>query len=88
MASTSRCVTVREMARLHRFPEWFCFHVTKWHGARQIANAVPPPMALAIAAQIAETLDFEPARPAKALELGDGGLLSLEMKSTADHFGL
>lgn len=45
-------------------------------------------MALAIAAQIAETLDFEPARPAKALELGDGGLLSLEMKSAAAHFGL
>ncbi len=43
-----RCVTVREMARLHGFPDWFRFNVTKWHGARQIGNAVPPPLARAI----------------------------------------
>ena len=36
-----RCVTVREMARLHGFPDWFRPHATKWHGARQIGNAVP-----------------------------------------------
>ena len=35
-----RCVTVREMARLHGFPDWFRFNATKWHGARQIGNAV------------------------------------------------
>ncbi|OYZ97381.1 MAG: hypothetical protein B7X99_14165 [Rhizobiales bacterium 17-65-6] len=35
----ARCITVREMARLHGFPDWFRFHVTKWHGARQIGNA-------------------------------------------------
>lgn len=46
-----RCVTVREMARLHGFPDWFRFNVTKWHGARQIGNAVPPPLARAIAAR-------------------------------------
>lgn len=38
----NRCITVREMARLHGFPDWFRFHATKWHGARQIGNAVPP----------------------------------------------
>ena len=27
-----RCVTVREMARLHGFPDWFRLHSTKWHG--------------------------------------------------------
>ena len=43
-----RCVTVREMARLHGFPDWFRFHATKWHGARQIGNAVPPPLARAM----------------------------------------
>lgn len=36
----ARCITVREMARLHGFPDWFRFHSTKWHGARQIGNAV------------------------------------------------
>ncbi|WP_353329047.1 DNA cytosine methyltransferase [Phaeobacter sp. NW0010-22] len=46
----SRCIPVREMARLHGFPDWFRFNKTKWHGARQIGNAVPPPLARVIAA--------------------------------------
>jgi DNA (cytosine-5)-methyltransferase 1 len=37
-----RCITVREAARLHSFPDWFRFHKTKWHGFRQIGNSVPP----------------------------------------------
>ena len=32
-----RCITVREMARLHGFPDWFRFQETKWHGARHRA---------------------------------------------------
>ena len=44
-----RCVTVREMARLHGYPDWFRFHHTKWHGARQVGNSVPPPLARAVA---------------------------------------
>ncbi len=28
----ARCISVREMARLHGFPDWFRFHATKWHG--------------------------------------------------------
>lgn len=47
-----RCVTVREMARLHGFPDWFRFHRTKWHGARQIGNAVPPPLASEVTSAI------------------------------------
>ena len=53
----SRCVTVREMARLHGFPDWFRFHATKWHGARQIGNAVPPPLALAVAKTVISALN-------------------------------
>ena len=44
-----RCITVREAARLHSFPDWFQFHSTRWHGFRQIGNSVPPRMARAIA---------------------------------------
>jgi DNA (cytosine-5)-methyltransferase 1 len=47
-----RCITVREAARLHSFPDWFQFHGTQWHGFRQIGNSVPPFMAAAIARQI------------------------------------
>src|SRR6185312_9634812 len=58
-----RCITVREMARLHGFPDWFRLHATKWHGARQIGNAVPPPMARAIATQVMRALQKQPNRP-------------------------
>nr|WP_319923570.1 DNA cytosine methyltransferase [Klebsiella pneumoniae] len=37
-----RVITVREAARLHSYPDWFRFHVTKWHGFRQVGNSVPP----------------------------------------------
>jgi len=51
-----RVITVREAARLHSFPDWFQLHRTKWHGFRQIGNAVPPLLGLAILAPIAERL--------------------------------
>lgn len=51
-----RCITVREAARLHSFPDWFQFHPTRWHAFRQIGNSVPPLMASAIARSIAETI--------------------------------
>jgi DNA (cytosine-5)-methyltransferase 1 len=51
-----RCITVREAARLHSFPDWFQFHTTKWHGFRQIGNSVPPLLARAVAQAIARAL--------------------------------
>jgi DNA (cytosine-5)-methyltransferase 1 len=44
-----RCITTREAARLHSFPDWFEFHPTKWHGFRQVGNSVPPLLARAVA---------------------------------------
>jgi DNA (cytosine-5)-methyltransferase 1 len=44
-----RCITVREAARLHSFPDWFQFHHTRWHAFRQIGNSVPPLLARAVA---------------------------------------
>tara|TARA_R110002049_G_scaffold308762_1_gene513966 strand:- start:160 stop:1287 length:1128 start_codon:yes stop_codon:yes gene_type:complete len=54
--SVPRCITTREAARLHSFPDWFQFHETRWHGFRQIGNAVPPLLARAVAGKIAEAL--------------------------------
>jgi DNA (cytosine-5)-methyltransferase 1 len=51
-----RCITVREAARLHTFPDWFTFHPTKWHGFRQIGNSVPPYLAKAVVSQIYDAL--------------------------------
>jgi DNA (cytosine-5)-methyltransferase 1 len=83
-----RCVTVREMARLHGFPDWFRLHATKWHGARQIGNAVAPPLARVIAASVMKALGAEPSRPEMPIELGRPELLSLQMAAAAAHFGV
>ncbi len=83
-----RCITVREMARLHGFPDWFRFHATKWHGARQIGNAVPPPLARAIAGAVVKALGLKPERPAQPIDLGDPALLYMEMSEAAERFGV
>ena len=83
-----RCVTVREMARLHGFPDWFRFHTTKWHGARQVGNSVPPPLAQAVASKIIEALGILPTRPENAIQLGDPSLLRFDMTRAADYWGV
>lgn len=83
----NRCVTVREMARLHGFPDWFRLHTTKWHGARQIGNAVPPPLARAIATQVMRALGVKPTRPTHPIALGDPRLLELDLSAAAEFFG-
>jgi DNA (cytosine-5)-methyltransferase 1 len=79
----NRCITVREMARLHGFPDWFRFHETKWHGARQIGNAVPPPLGRAVASTIMGALGVEPSRPTKSISLGSPALLRMGMAEAA-----
>jgi len=81
-----RCVTVREMARLHGFPDWFRFHVTKWHGARQIGNSVPPPLARAVAGSIIRAMGVTPSHVSKPLPLGDPELLRMEMSQASAHW--
>ncbi len=83
-----RCVTVREMARLHGFPDWFRLHATKWHGARQIGNSVPPPLARAVGAQILMAVDVTPSRARAHVALGDPALLYFEAREAAAHFGV
>lgn len=51
-----RCITVREAARIQSFPDWFVFDSTKWHGFRQVGNAVPPLLARAVALEIMKCL--------------------------------
>ena len=81
-----RCITVREMARLHGFPDWFRFHVTKWHGARQIGNSVPPPLARAVATSVIDALAVTPSIPPSSIPLGTPDLLSMDMTQAAAHW--
>lgn len=83
-----RCITVREMARLHGFPDWFRFHPTKWHGARQIGNAVPPPLARAVAGALMDAAGHTAVRPSSTIPLGDESLLRLDMAAASLRFGI
>ncbi|GAB2498907.1 DNA cytosine methyltransferase [Pseudoxanthomonas sangjuensis] len=84
----NRCITVREMARLHGFPDWFRFNETKWHGARQIGNAVPPPLARAVAMQVMKAMGTKPKRPTKEVALGDIALLRMSIAEAAAYWGI
>lgn len=79
----NRCVSVREMARLHGYPDWFRFHVTKWHGARQIGNSVPPPLARSVATSVIRALGVKPTVPQQIVDLGNTDLLSMDMTAAS-----
>ena len=83
-----RCVTVREMARLQGFPDWFRFHQTKWHGARQIGNSVPPPLAYSIGLELIKILSIEPSSPRQEIKLGNSNLLKMNMSSACQYWGI
>ena len=57
--SEPRCITVREAARLHTFPDWFYFHNTIWHGFREIGNAVIPLLSKSIGEQVIKALGLD-----------------------------
>ncbi len=82
-----RVISVREAARLHSFPDWFRLHATKWHGFRQIGNAVAPFVGAAVGREIRRALGVDPAVPKRALALGDEELLSLQMAAAGELFG-
>lgn len=72
-----RVISVREAARLHSFPDWFRPHATKWHGFREVGNAVPPRLARALGAQIIAALSCDPQYREDRLQLGDPASLAL-----------
>ena len=84
---SARCITVREAARLHSYPDWFRFHVTKWHGFRQIGNSVPPLLARAVASKVREAFPASK-RATRPVPQGDSRLLSFGMSEAAEHYGV
>ncbi len=84
-----RCITVREAARLHSYPDWFRFHSTKWHGFRQIGNSVPPLLARAVAQQLREAIGIKPQQPKEIISLiNKDQLLQLKMIEAAEKYGV
>jgi DNA (cytosine-5)-methyltransferase 1 len=82
-----RCITVREAARLHGYPDWFRFHSTKWHGFRQIGNSVPPPLARQVAQMLLRAADLTPGKGERTM-LGKSDLLYVGQGQAADRFGV
>lgn len=84
----NRCISVREAARLHSYPDWFRFHKTIWHGFRQIGNSVPPLLGRAIGEAVIEALALKPVRPKRVVRLGQEELARMTMKEAAAAFGV
>ena len=84
----ARCITVREAARLHSYPDWFRFHVTKWHGFRQIGNSVPPILARAVAGVLVKAMRLRPQPPKEIVRLGNPKLLQMTLAQAAEHYGV
>jgi DNA (cytosine-5)-methyltransferase 1 len=82
-----RCITVREAARLHSYPDWFRFHVTKWHGFRQVGNSVPPLLGQAVASKIMERVGKK-TECEEPRTLGDPLLLEFNMSEAAARYGV
>jgi DNA (cytosine-5)-methyltransferase 1 len=76
------------MARLHGFPDWFRFQQTKWHGARQIGNAVAPPMARAIGKSIMKAAGFVPQNCSDTIRLGDPVLVKMDVGAASKYWGI
>lgn len=82
-----RVITVREAARLHGYPDWFRFHVTKWNGFRQIGNSVPARLGRAVGAAILAADGVTPSK-GKPVKLGSTDLLYMTAGQAHAHFGL
>lgn len=81
-----RVLSNREAARLHSFPDWFRVHTTKWHGFRQIGNAVAPLVGRAVGRAVVSALAADPPKPAEELELGSLHLIQQTMSEAIAYF--
>lgn len=84
-----RCISIREGARLHSYPDWFQFHRTIWHGFRQIGNSVAPIFAKALGDQIIKAMGVNITKDMiRVLPESDQKLLSFSMNKACDFFGV
>ena len=82
-----RVITVREAARLHSYPDWFRFHVTKWNGFREVGNSVPVFLGRSVAASIMKGLGVEPIQGSPC-EPGEVRLLHFTQREAEAYYGL
>jgi len=84
-----RCITVREAARLHTFPDWFQFHNTIWHGFREIGNAVIPLLSQTLGQEIMRSLGIDVSLlEIRTLESPDRKYLSYNMAQASEYWNI
>ena len=57
-------------------------------GRLEIGNAVPPPLARAVASEVVQALGVKPKLASGTQQLGDVKFLYMEMTEAAEHFGV
>jgi DNA (cytosine-5)-methyltransferase 1 len=84
-----RCITVREAARLHGFPDWFQFHRTIWHGFREIGNAVVPFLAQSLGEEIIKCLEIDTKQSQiRDLDYVDEKILSFNISQACKYWNV
>lgn len=79
-----RCLSIREAARLHTFPDWFQFHRTIWTGFREIGNAVIPLLAKSLGTEIIKCLNIDSSTlEIEELDSIDDSILSYNMRQAS-----
>ncbi len=82
-----RCISIREAARLHTFPDWFQFHRTIWHGFREIGNAVIPLLGKSLGTEIIKCLNIDYSTlEIRKLDAIDDSILSYNMGQAAEFW--
>ena len=82
-----RCISIREAARLHTFPDWFQFHRTIWHGFREIGNSVIPLLAKSLGTEIVKSLGVDLSSiKVRNLEQVDDLILSYNMRQASEFW--
>lgn len=84
-----RCISIREAARLHTFPDWFQFHRKVWHGFREIGNAVLPLLAQKLAAQVIQSLAIEvDSLPQKTIIISQTNRLDYTLSQASQYWDI
>lgn len=87
--SQPRCISVREAARLHTFPDWFQPHRTIWHGFREIGNAVVPLLAKALGDSITSAMGLNTqSLETRTLPPMPSNILGYNMSQASTYWGI
>ena len=82
-----RCLSIREISRVHTFPDWFQFHRTIFHSIREIGNSVIPLFAKSLGTEITKCLNINLSTlEIRELDFIDDSILSYNMGQASEFW--